>query len=592
MLNEVLAYAERTGLTSEPGFTVKTAKWAIFVNEQAEISGISPLGDGKTGLTFTRCPDLSQGEMIAGGVTRSQFLIESLAVVALFYKPDTDETKQEKEREKFLAKHQYFIQSLEQASADCPELVFAAAALKNPEQLEKLQNLIENQQPKPKSTDSVTFLVNESYPIKSTAWHSWWRKQRQPDNTVETKKKSATTMRCLLTGDAIEPVDTHPKIKGLSSVGGLGTGDVFMAFDKEAFQSYGLSKSTNAATDEVTAKSYVETFNKLIDEQSIRLVNGLAVYWFGHSLENTDDDMFAELVNPNEPLADEASRPKLLLEAINTGQRPDLLDNYYYVVTVSGQAGRVMVRDWQQGQLTELLENISAWFGDLQIIARDGGKLASPPKFLAVVGCLVRDLKDAPAPLINELWRTALSKNKLIPYTAFTQALLESRKAIINEEAQNHARMGLIKAYHIRNKGDQHMTTNLNPEHPSAAYQCGRLLAVLADLQYAALGDVGAGVVQRYYTATSQAPALRIGQLMSNAKNHLNKVENNVAFAYEKRLADIMNSISGFPKTLDLEQQSLFALGYYQQLAQKHADIAENQAKKLAKQNETQGSNS
>lgn len=587
MLNEILAYAERTGLKSEPGFTVKTAKWAILINEQAEISGITPLGDGKNGLTFTHCPDLSQGEMIAGGVTRSQFLIESLAVVALFYKTDIDET----ELKKFQTKRQYFLQQLELASEDCPELAFIAAALNNPEQLEILQTLIENQQPKPKSTDSVTFLINENYPLKSNAWHSWWRKQRQPANTVNDKKKSATTMRCLFTGAAIEPVETHPKIKGLSSVGGLGTGDVLMAFDKEAFQSYGLSKSTNAATDEITAKSYAETFNKLIAEQSIRLVNGLAVYWFGHNLANDDDDMFAELENPSEPLAGQATRPKQLLEAVKAGQRPDLLDNYYYVATVSGQAGRVMVRDWQQGRLTELLEHIASWFDDLQIIARDGSKLTSPPKFLAVVGCLVRDLKDAPAPLINELWRTALNKNKPIPYAAFTLALLESRKAIIKEEAQNHARMGLIKAYHIRNKGDKYMSTNLNPEHPNPAYQCGRLLAVLADLQYAALGDVGAGVVQRYYTATSQAPALRIGQLMSNAKNHLNKVENNVAFAYEKRLADIMSNITSFPKTLDLEQQSLFALGYYQQLAQKHADIAENQAKKLAKQNAIQGEN-
>ena len=182
-------------------------------------------------------------------------------------------------------------------------------------------------------------------------------------------------MRCLFTGAAIEPVETHPKIKGLSSVGGLGTGDVLMAFDKEAFQSFGLSKSTNAATDEITAKSYAETFNKLITDQSIRLVNGLAVYWFGHALENDDDDMLAELENPTEPLAGQSTRPKQLLEAVKTGQRPDLLDNYYYVLTVSGQAGRVMVRDWQQGQLIELLENISAWFDDLQIIDRNGGKL-------------------------------------------------------------------------------------------------------------------------------------------------------------------------------------------------------------------------
>ncbi|MEW6418062.1 MAG: type I-C CRISPR-associated protein Cas8c/Csd1 [Nitrospirota bacterium] len=48
------------------------------------------------------------------------------------------------------------------------------------------------------------------------------------------------------------------------------------------------------------------------------------------------------------------------------------------------------------------------------------------------------------------------------------------------------------------------MDTYLNPEHPHPAYHCGRLLAVLARLQRDALGDVGAGIVQRYYSAASQ----------------------------------------------------------------------------------------
>ena len=38
------------------------------------------------------------------------------------------------------------------------------------------------------------------------------------------------------------------------------------------------------------------------------------------------------------------------------------------------------------------------------------------------------------------------------------------------------------------------MSVYLNKEHPEPAYQCGRLLAMLASLQYSALGDVGAGV--------------------------------------------------------------------------------------------------
>lgn len=585
MLNEVIAYAERTGLKSEPGFTAKKVKWAIAINQNAEISGAVPLGDGKTGLNFELCPDLSQGEMIAGGITRSQFLVESLAVVALFYKTDLNE----KEQQKYLAKHRYFIALLEQTGI--PDLALAAAALKKTDQLKRLQNSLENLQPKPKATDSVTLLINDNFPLNSSDWHDWWRQYRQQINSNVGSKRTHRSMCCPLTGETIVAAETHPKIKGLSSVGGLGTGDVFVGFDKEAFQSFGLKKSLNAATDETTAKIYTATFNKLIDDQSIRLVNSLAVYWFGHELDNAGDDMFAELENPSEPQAGQMTRPKQLLTAIQKGERPELLTNYYYVVIVSGQAGRIMVRDWQQGHITELLQHISAWFDDLQIIARDGRKMAAPPKFLAVVGSLVRDLKDAPAPLINELWRTALNRNKPIPTAAFIQALLESRKAVINEEAQNHAGMGILKAYHIRNKGDKDMNNQLNPNHPSPAYQCGRLLAVLADLQYAALGDVGAGVVQRYYTAASQAPALRIGQLISNAKNHLNKIGGGLAFEFENRIGAIMNTMTQIPKTLDLEEQSLFALGYYQQLAEIRARMTENKAKKMAKQNQQQGVN-
>ncbi len=52
----------------------------------------------------------------------------------------------------------------------------------------------------------------------------------------------------------------------------------------------------------------------------------------------------------------------------------------------------------------------------------------------------------------------------------------------------------------------------LNESHPHPAYQCGRLMAVLAKLQKSALGDVGAGIVQRYYAAASSTPALVLGR--------------------------------------------------------------------------------
>lgn len=116
------------------------------------------------------------------------------------------------------------------------------------------------------------------------------------------------------------------------------------------------------------------------------------------------------------------------------------------------------------------------------------------------------------------------------------------------------------------------MSPYMNGDHPDPAYHCGRLLAVLADLQRSALGDVGAGVVQRYYTAMCQAPALMIGRLVANAKNHLNKLEPGLTWWYENEIANVIGRIGDRPpRVLDLERQSLFALGYYQQLAHNRA---------------------
>ena len=125
------------------------------------------------------------------------------------------------------------------------------------------------------------------------------------------------------------------------------------------------------------------------------------------------------------------------------------------------------------------------------------------------------------------------------------------------------------------------MTAYLNPEHPNPAYHCGRLLAVLARLQRDALGDVGAGVVQRYYSAASQTPGLVLGRLVRNAQNHLGKPEMKGRI---KEIEDWLKEIHGklkdnMPRTLTLEEQSLFALGYYQQLGALNTVITRSQWK-------------
>jgi len=237
-----------------------------------------------------------------------------------------------------------------------------------------------------------------------------------------------------------------------------------------------------------------------------------------------------------------------------------------------------MIRDWIEGQFGQLAASIDAWFNDLAITRRDGARLAPRPKFLAVLGGLVRELKNVSPPVETKMWRVAV-RNELIPKFAMGQTLSRVKVDIIQDEPINHARMGLLKAYHVR-KGDENMQPYLNEEHPNSAYHCGRLMAVYADLQHAALGDVGAGVVQRYYAAASATPSLILGRLSRGSQFHLNKLEGGLAHWYEQRLASIWGRIKDEPpKVLTLEEQSLFALGYYQQKA----------ARKTTTKNESKG---
>ena len=49
-----------------------------------------------------------------------------------------------------------------------------------------------------------------------------------------------------------------------------------------------------------------------------------------------------------------------LLNAIHSGERPELGEYRYYALTLSANSGRVVIRDWMEGQFTELLEAVNA----------------------------------------------------------------------------------------------------------------------------------------------------------------------------------------------------------------------------------------
>jgi CRISPR-associated protein Csd1 len=577
MLELIAKYAMDEGLTARPGFTVKTIKWLIELNREGEFVGVQELGNASntknSGLQFRDCPEFPGNEMLSGG--KAHPVAESLNVVALMGK-----TIEEPATPKDELKHAYYVDLLEELGVTFKEATLCVEALRSEQTVSRIRS--ELHAARAKITDKATFAIDGNPLVEDPKVAEWWSLRRQQSGLFAQEG----TSRCLVTGSLTTPLATHPKISGLGSVGGLAIGSSLISFDKGAFASFGLEQSANAVVSEEAAMQYRAGLNHIISHGK-KLGPMIVGHWFSGSID-ADRDPFPWLVEGDDDQEDKKnsrSRMQELLSAIQAGRHPDLANFRYYLLTLSGAAGRVMLRDWQEGQFVDLVFAVNQWFADLSITASDGLSVVRGPKFIAVAATAVRELDNLEAPMLAGLWRSAFT-NSQIPLSAIRGALNRTRIDILENQTRP-VRLALLKAYIIRNTdhGD-FMHPYLNPDHPRTAYQAGRLMAVLANIQYAALGDVNANIVQRFYPAASSTPALVFGRLTRQSQFHLNKIDSGLARHLEEKLAAIWGRIqSDLPTTFSLEEQTLFALGYYQQLAQ---DVQERNTAAAAKKARTE----
>lgn len=123
------------------------------------------------------------------------------------------------------------------------------------------------------------------------------------------------------------------------------------------------------------------------------------------------------------------------------------------------------------------------------------------------------------------------------------------------------------------------MSEMLDPDERHPAYLYGRLLCMFEQIQYAALGDVNANVVDKFYSVFSAAPAQVFNRLFSNAQNHLRKLRTERPGSFvslDKRLTELVALLPASPPAgqLSVRDQGRFALGYYNQRAKQFEEIA------------------
>jgi CRISPR-associated protein Csd1 len=261
------------------------------------------------------------------------------------------------------------------------------------------------------------------------------------------------------------------------------------------------------------------------------------------------------------------------------GATPAIDDNAFYALALSSNKSRLIVRNWLNVSLAEAKENLASYFERQQIVGREGED--APVKLMALAGATVRDLKDRPPQVVPALMDNALTGTPL-PFWLLQQAVARARAERENVKVMTRPRAALIKMVLLSQPhSEENIMPALNTDHPHPAYHCGRLLALLDDVQRNAV-SARATLIDRYYGAASTTPATVFGALMRNAQNHLSKLRRlrpGLYIYFDRAIADVASHIEEFPTTLTLREQGLFALGFYQQ---KHRPRKEEAAEAVA----------
>lgn len=581
MLTELYEYALRKNLAARPGFKPKRVKAYIELGGQGEFLGVTVR---EKNAPSVYAPDIGAA---ANGTRYCNPLIEKAKIpLGILEDPKKDRN--------IPTKQEFFLSMLDDGAPYEPRFAILAKALCDPDVVQAIRAALASEKCKP--ADPIGFVVDGVPLEQSDAYYPWWADFR----TMFCSTEKETLPRCLITGDLAPAMETVPKVSGLIGVGGHTAGDAFLCYDKTAFQSFGFKKSENAPVSEEAMTAVNAALQELIAKAAV-LGGAKLVHWYSSDISE-EDDLIAFLQDPGGDGAEaapqdgeEAETSALrashrLHSALDEGLRPEQLSARYYIMPLSGANGRMMVRGWMEGSYESLYRNVIQWFDDLQLVNWNGKGLTKPPKLKGVCTRLLKpggnpkDVwtnVDKELPNLSNRLLNAIITNTPLPDDISVRTLRWIRSSILNSDDENAPvpferetlAFQLLKAWLCRKqrmRGDVPiMPVENNETARDVSYYCGQLMAVYAAIQREAMPDVGTSIAERYYAAASTSPAFVIGKLSQLAQHHLDKLKPKAVRFYENKLSEIFSRIGDktIPAMMTVEQQTEFALGYYQQRA-------------------------
>lgn len=573
MLRELYDYALRENLILPAGYVKKPVLAYISLSKDGNYVGIVSAENEKV-----PCPDI--GSMANSG-EKCNVLAEKRSIL---FPGD------EKQREKYAAKAAYFRQTMTEAAKLEPRLEFCLKVLCDKYAAADISAELDRL--KLDGAKVLSFMVDGESILEFQTVRSWWEQFRQQF------RPSGAKAPCLITGNPTIPTATVPPISGLSVVGGHARGDALICFDKDSFCSYGLKQAANAPVSEEAFAGVKAALDELLKGAPV-LAGMKFVHWYDKPIDagcDCIDALFPVIFEDEdgdagpepEPVVNTAQARRqadAIVGAVKSGAPAHELPNLYYILLLSGVNGRVMVRAYEEGSYRQLTENLKAWEQDLALTNSAGTAQLKPAKLLArlirlmsrqnsdknIFERMSKELAGLTPAIIN-----AIINGTQFPDSVAVRALAYIRSQMLSAGDEDQGRKipdpwacQWLKAWLCRREREKYQKEELsveyNEKHPEPAYHCGALVAVFGEIQRLAMKDVNASIIDRYYASAIQTPALVLGQLSKLSNHHLDKLSEPRRKEFTALRDQAACAIGDrIPTVLRPEQQSYFALGYFQ----------------------------
>jgi len=360
-----------------------------------------------------------------------------------------------------------------------------------------------------------------------------------------------------------------------------------VSFNNAPFSSFGLGEQTaRLRLDTVEKAAAALNALRQDDNTSLNLGDEKAVFWAVQD-NRLLDCSFITLLEAKDPLA--------VADYLKSvwGSVPREMDraSFHVAILLEG-TGRFSVRSWDSGFLGDLDRRLRDYFEAIRLPTGTPVNLGAMAR--STIQKTKKGSKTTPSNLTYNVIFEAAWRGMPLPFRLLESALsrqsLEFAKGCAEKdraefESRLRARTALIKLYFHTHYPKLIMNEQTHEKQSNPAYLCGRVLAQLDRIHNEAHGkSTASSPADRYYGSTSSTPALVFPRLCKLARIHLAAVRKDpkrgwLAPSLDKDLTGLIakfNDGAAWPRTLSLEDQGRFAIGFYYQRAPKGSEPTTN----------------